>query len=420
VLVAGGIILGLALLADWANGLRKPRRRRCPRCWYDMSGVSGLQCPECGREARHEKKLGKARRRWGWAVVGLLLAAPGVLGVAYPRLAREDWLTRIPSWALVRFADPISPPTGPQQRQLALGTTPIVIPPTRAELMGRELSARYERGRLSLDVRRKCAAAQFVSGGPDPIKIETRDRWPAGVPVLVIVHNAFRGPLPRSLFAAPKPAGGEQVTVYDPGWGAEGWYRTDDPGWLQPAGILPSGTTSVEWQVTIDEGSDHVWQGKFTTPITIGGTIDEVIQPVVLPAAADAIRRALLQTARVEGSGKDLWLSFEHVQMDELRGITVGLVMEFRHDGKRVAGLKTVWAQEADLKIRAGPSGWYRAAGTTLRSVPIDGDTALLGEMKSGDSRWAMAVRGDGATALRDLKATKYWSGAFELTVGKE
>lgn len=47
-LVMGGgvVLLGRALLWDRARG-----RRRCPKCWYDMSGVDSLRCPECGREA---------------------------------------------------------------------------------------------------------------------------------------------------------------------------------------------------------------------------------------------------------------------------------------------------------------------------------------------------------------------------------
>lgn len=41
---AGLLMLLWALFRDRSRG-----RRRCPRCWYDMAGVPGLQCPECGR-----------------------------------------------------------------------------------------------------------------------------------------------------------------------------------------------------------------------------------------------------------------------------------------------------------------------------------------------------------------------------------
>ena len=44
--MAGGApLLVWAMFGDRARG-----RRRCPRCWYDMSGATLLKCPECGRE----------------------------------------------------------------------------------------------------------------------------------------------------------------------------------------------------------------------------------------------------------------------------------------------------------------------------------------------------------------------------------
>jgi hypothetical protein len=46
------VVAGLGL-AGWACFDDKARwRRRCPHCWYDMSGATGLVCPECGRDAR--------------------------------------------------------------------------------------------------------------------------------------------------------------------------------------------------------------------------------------------------------------------------------------------------------------------------------------------------------------------------------
>jgi hypothetical protein len=43
---AGMVLLAWALFWDRSRG-----RRRCPKCWYNMEGVPGLRCPECGREA---------------------------------------------------------------------------------------------------------------------------------------------------------------------------------------------------------------------------------------------------------------------------------------------------------------------------------------------------------------------------------
>src|SRR5688572_28644873 len=82
----GGVTLSLwALLWDRARG-----RRRCPSCWHDLAGVPGLRCPECGKEARSERRLFRTRRRWRWVVVGIGLTAIVAPTVhAYKRLGNE-------------------------------------------------------------------------------------------------------------------------------------------------------------------------------------------------------------------------------------------------------------------------------------------------------------------------------------------
>lgn len=87
-----------ALFSDRARG-----RRRCGKCWYDMAGVPGLKCPECGREAKREKQLGRTRRRWGRAVFAcVLLSAAGGLAVT-PRIVESGW-DAVPLWAVCGVA----------------------------------------------------------------------------------------------------------------------------------------------------------------------------------------------------------------------------------------------------------------------------------------------------------------------------
>lgn len=96
----GGVWLVLwAVVGDPARG-----RRRCPRCWYDMSGVwgvGGLVCPECGRDSKSERRLGRTRRRWRWtgAGVGVCVLAAGM--AAGPRIADGTWQRHVPDLALV-------------------------------------------------------------------------------------------------------------------------------------------------------------------------------------------------------------------------------------------------------------------------------------------------------------------------------
>ncbi len=87
--VAAGIgVFGIWTGIVWAIGDRSRGRRRCTRCLYDMSGLTVLRCPECGREFRSEKHLFRAKRgRWS-CVVSLFLIA--VSGFAFSRTAKVE------------------------------------------------------------------------------------------------------------------------------------------------------------------------------------------------------------------------------------------------------------------------------------------------------------------------------------------
>ena len=86
-----------ALFWDRSRG-----RRRCPRCWYDMEGVPGKRCPECGRDARRERSLFRTRRQWRWmAVTPVLFVGSAVVGPV-----RDIWLdgwTAVPTSVLIRL-----------------------------------------------------------------------------------------------------------------------------------------------------------------------------------------------------------------------------------------------------------------------------------------------------------------------------
>ena len=93
-------LIGLALLV-WALFADKARgRRRCPKCWYDLSHTAGMRCSECGHEPRKEKWLFRTRRRWKWAFAGVvvLVLSPSALGW---RFAQRDWITHGPDTLLI-------------------------------------------------------------------------------------------------------------------------------------------------------------------------------------------------------------------------------------------------------------------------------------------------------------------------------
>jgi hypothetical protein len=94
-----------ALFRDKARG-----RRRCPRCWHNLEHTPGLVCGECGYAARSERDLGRTRRRWGVAALGLL----SVVALAvWTRLevTQSGWEALAPSRVLVALAPLMEPPS---------------------------------------------------------------------------------------------------------------------------------------------------------------------------------------------------------------------------------------------------------------------------------------------------------------------
>lgn len=103
-------LVGLGGLAWWYRGDRSRGRRRCPKCWYDMSGVPkregdqglrGWTCPECGRVALVQRRLFKTRRRRWRLVVSVILLFAAFAGVIGPTIVETDWEDLVPTTALI-------------------------------------------------------------------------------------------------------------------------------------------------------------------------------------------------------------------------------------------------------------------------------------------------------------------------------
>ena len=96
-----GVAVFGAVTTLWSwRGDRSRGRKRCPRCWYDMSG-GGLMCPECGHDAGVLRHLYRPRRRRKTAVLGLviILASYGVW--VAPRVRSGSWVAAIPTTVMI-------------------------------------------------------------------------------------------------------------------------------------------------------------------------------------------------------------------------------------------------------------------------------------------------------------------------------
>lgn len=85
-----------AVEAAWAM---VPRWRRgcCAGCGYDLRGLGGKQCPECGGRS----SVRGYRPRWALLLVGAILMLPGLTWWQWREAVRHAyWWVRYPRWAL--------------------------------------------------------------------------------------------------------------------------------------------------------------------------------------------------------------------------------------------------------------------------------------------------------------------------------
>lgn len=166
--IAAVFVLIRALFADRPRG-----RRRCPKCWYDMTHTPGLTCSECGRRAKREKKLRKTRRRWMAARLSILaiFIATGLL--LTPTVYRTGWYEITPTTVL------------------------ILLEPGLADLNQAAFDELQERflDDLFWDWQRNLLIGQHMdetSGPPWNVVIETRRDWPTDVPVYAFPRLSVR------------------------------------------------------------------------------------------------------------------------------------------------------------------------------------------------------------------------------------
>lgn len=120
VLLPAGIAIALwALLRDRSRG-----RTRCPKCWYDMTGLAstgeGRMCPECGVVVKRDSDLLRTRRHWRGVVAGAALLMAGMVSLSVPGW-RYGWVGVLPSSVLVYVA----PPRSPSLYAFGAGTSPV-------------------------------------------------------------------------------------------------------------------------------------------------------------------------------------------------------------------------------------------------------------------------------------------------------
>jgi hypothetical protein len=390
---AGLAALWFAIAHDWAR--TRARRRRCPRCWYDMTATPGLTCPECGRTARHESRLHRSRRRWTRAALATLILLAGSAGLFNDRLARIDWVRATPSWLLVRI---VKDPTLP--------SLPGVQSPPSPDRWKTELWSRYADGGLSHAQRTVVLSKLFTEKLP-PVQFRCRASWPVGVPLQVQVIERFDGPLPREFRARADLPGAPDIVAYLDG--DTGYWRRSRTAAFQTVGTPVASAANITLNGTISEGGRVVWRGPLALPVAVKAALSDVIQGV-RDATLDAFVRELATSIRLRGVALSVVIPPASAPVsrtaESARARTaIALRLELLRDGRAVTAVSVlVPAAPTDPWASGVGEVWYPLPGA---SAP-DADGLTL------------RIRPDVPLALRSFDFDQYWEGEITIPLGAD
>ncbi len=264
----GGWLLGASavLLLLWSLFRDRGRKlRRCPKCWYDMSGTPGLQCPECGRTATTERRLHRTHRRWRYAALAIVLGLVAYIVGSVPRYQSGGWVALLPSSILLCMAPVQDPPLSAGsplsmlRGRFAFGTTPATPTLPWRQQLGDEVWKRLTKGDMARWQSQNYLRRYFQKVQLDPWSgIELPKRWPTGCPI---------------------PVRFKQQSVSEFG------LEVRSPGAAWPSGdptlspqAAPVGEVRVE--LGLQGASGHVYRATRTLPITIQNTRDTFLTRV--------------------------------------------------------------------------------------------------------------------------------------------
>ncbi len=377
-LIGASVVLR-ALFADRSRG-----RRRCPGCWYDMSRVPGVRCPECGRTTKKERGLLRTRRRWRRAAIGMCLVVLGAATVAAPSVREHGWLSIIPTAVLVHFTPTIEEEDATTDRLLEVAK----------ELRRRFDTEGFSDGQWRVIIERSHA-------------IRTRDKWPIDRELAIELRVPRWVQSNCGLRATPRLSGASSVfaehMIFN---GYAGPYGQPS---LRPVGILAPETTSVVFDVEVwvskgiilwpnlDRPADRTIAVR--APVEAVETPDAAITPVDSKEATEAVRRALSLRAMPMGPELAIEVQLDRSQLASFTNLSVSLEFSAMRIGGEAGEPERVFA--CDLSPGSQRYCYLREISNAAARDPVTREL------------WCVRVRGAPEGALIDWEKDSYWSGEF-------
>ncbi|MHC4081059.1 MAG: hypothetical protein ACYSU2_07025, partial [Planctomycetota bacterium] len=403
------ICLGVALTWWGLFGDRARGRRRCPRCWHDLSHTPGMTCSECGYTAKRERTLFRTRRRLIPAVVGVAVASLATTW-GIEQLQREGIVSQLPTRVLLLSLPFVGGAHEGITSELSLRLSRAALTDShyrtlikrclRGDRGARPVTARWEEKYGSLLDQCRNGAPEDIDldaallALPARIQLGTDRPWPADAPVCLNleVHHWWTPGTACRVHVTPKWDGAETVTIV-----GSGVRRSPRP---YPLVIeRPGDARTLDFDLALERRlpvAEAAWEHVQEQSISVALTLDGPLADVLQPEESDELREAVVSTfgqgvVKWTGGRSPVRVRFDprHTYVLGLEDTAIGASVEILRDGDLARRLDLWWPSRPELGN--DNYGWLVA----YEDVP------MVMEANEGDGRWQMRVRGDPAIALR-------------------
>jgi hypothetical protein len=407
-LVIGGIItVAIAWRGDPSKG-----RRRCSRCWYDMSAVSGFRCPECGKVGRDEQALFRTRRfRKGLTMGSVLVLVGAYIGLATSRMGpnRETWTRWIPTTLLVFIAPVERAEQGHELAEAAWRRSRAMWRWQEAIIARREVAATSDEEILGwLRVRNV-----WPAGVSMPIRLSPEyDKWPLVGPKQVDLRSTDgRGIHLRSAIDS-WPTRSIHDPAREPDWNDDG----PPVAWEIEIPAMSIGRHTFEFEMTLSGSWGTSRTVTHSVEIVVTDREADVMTAVSSPAIDSLIADALWIV--ISDRNRDPWLL---IHFDDQK-IFDSLYRATYVSGKLPEPVlaTVVEVVDGDKVLASFRLDWWGSRGLDW---PPDLSSLIAAAMDPQTCEWKpevierlwVYVRGDLGLAARSVGPSSYWSGEIRM-----
>jgi len=444
VIVADSVFVFIAwraLFSDKSKG-----RRRCPRCWYDLSYSPGMSCAECGFAAAHEKQLYCTRRRYGAAILAIILAA-GVSLFATYHTTQQGVAGMVPTRVLL-WSLPVLSPDGDLYAELMRRTRSGAFTDDQWNALFERCATGDWRTKPATEAwiekygdvistwRRILAGDSTVNAalsGIDPkVDVETREVWPVDTPLVALLTLQDWWPIGTECRVTVTPEVGDRTPIVIQ-------RAASDRGQFAAIPItlpgLPADTTAITLDIQVErrppgqpanrvgvsQPGERPWQVALRESVTlttrIEGDLAQSLTPVNDEPLLDALRQVFARgIVRWTGGGRSpvrFSIDQPHTFNAAFNDISLGIKVELLLDGEVARQLNLWWlAGDPPANQPATPGQPFdRHYGFEIAKERPE----LLRVANEVDGRWRLRITGDRSLALRTGTGTKFWDGEFTL-----